>query len=204
MRRSAGCTATMCLAAAITATFHAPVTLARQSSVPAARGATWSAPTQVISPVVVASWIAERTGTGPERLQVLVLWRGAPGWFLRPGGVSGGGSGGRYEATLRYGDVQLTLGYDSARRVATVHGKIIEMAEDNVVFVDDVGAPTGPRVTGMTRVESAMPGSAGQIGLVLRQSPAIMSFLRCEVTSPDVRVQARLEGLCLQNIGVTR
>jgi hypothetical protein len=194
----------MCLAAAITATFHASVTLARQESRPGARGVTWSTPTQVISPVVVASWIAEHAGTGPERLQLLVLWRGAPGWFLRPGDVSGGGSGGRYEATLTYGDVQLMLGWDSARRVATVHGKIIEMAEDNVVLVDDVGAPTGPRVTGMTRVDSKMPGSAGQIGMVLRQSPEIVSFLRCEATSSDGRVQARLEGLCLQNIGVTR
>src|ERR1700676_5456671 len=117
MRRSVGCTATMCLAAGIPAPFHAPVTLARQSSRSAARGVTWSAPTQVISPVVLASWIAERAGTGPERLQLLVLWRGGPGWFLRPGGVSGGGSGGHYEATLTYGDVQLMLGWDSARRV---------------------------------------------------------------------------------------
>jgi hypothetical protein len=98
----------------------------------------------------------------------------------------------------------LTLGYDSSRRVADVHGKTVELAENNVAFVDEVDSPNGPRVIGVTRVESGMPGSAGQIGLVLQRSPQIMSFLQCDATSPDARVQQRLQGMCFQNIGVAR
>lgn len=163
-------------------------------------------PTQIMSPVVVASWITERSGDGVERLQLLVLWRGTPGWFLPEGGsgVSGGGSGDRYHATITEGDLQLTLDYDSSRRVATVHGKTIDISKDNVVFVDEVDSPTGPRVTGTMRVERAMPGSAGQIALVLRTSPEIMSFLRCEATTTDLRKRAVLERLCLENIGIRR
>lgn len=155
-------------------------------------------PTQIMSPVVVASWITERSGDGVERLQLLVLWRGTPGWFLPEGGsgVSGGGSGDRYHATITEGDLQLTLDYDSSRRVATVHGKTIDISKDNVVFVDEVDSPTGPRVTGTMRVERAMPGSAGQIALVLRTSPEIMSFLRCEATTTDP-AEARGAGTAL-------
>jgi len=53
-------------------------------------------------------------------------------------------------------------------------------------------------------IPRAMPGSAGQIGLVLRTSPEIMSFLRCDATTTDSRKQIALERLCLQNIGIDR
>jgi hypothetical protein len=159
----------------------------------------------MMSPVVVATWIAERQEGGSEQLQLLVLWRGAVGWFFKGGGlVSGGGSAGRYNTTIVYGGVRLTLDFDPSTRVATVQGTTLELGADNVVFVDDVDSPKGPRVTGTKRVERAMPGSAGQIGLVLRTSPEIMSFLRCDSTPPGARGQAFLEQLCLQNIGVSK
>jgi hypothetical protein len=169
-----------------------------------AQGTAASAPTQVISPVVVASWIAERAGSGEEQLQLLILWRGAPGWFLRPGGVSGNSSGGRYRSTITYGDVRLTLEYDSSKRVAVVHGRTVETADDNVVLVDDVDSPTGPRIVGTMRLDRRMPGSAGQIGLVLRKSPNIMAFLRCDATIADGHGRGLLERLCLENIGTDR
>jgi hypothetical protein len=87
---------------------------------------------------------------------------------------------------------------------ATIQGKQVTLAKDNVVFVDDVDVPDGPRVTGTMSVDRVMPGSAGQIGLVLKKSREIMSFLRCDATLPGVPGRAMLEGLCLQNIGVAR
>jgi hypothetical protein len=100
--------------------------------------------------------------------------------------------------------VWLTLDFDSARRIAIVQGKTLKLSENDVVFVDDVDTPTGPRVTATLRVERVMSGSAGQIGMVLRKSPEIMSFLRCEASVPDGYGRAYLEKLCLQNIGITK
>ena len=165
-----------------------------------------SMPTQVISPAVVATWVTEGSAGESDRLQLLVLWRGTPGWFLRPGGSSvyGGQSAGRYQQTITQGGFKFTLEYDSSKRVAVVNGKTIDLQDDNVVLVDDVDAAAGPRVTDTMRVDYRMPRSAGQIGLVLRASPEIMSFLRCDAKAPDGRGQAFLERLCLQNIGVDR
>jgi len=53
------------------------------------------------------------------------------------------------------------------------------------------------------RIESRMPGSAGQIGLLLRDSPEIKTFLRCDATSPDGLGKEFLERMCLQNLGVS-
>ena len=179
---------------------------AGQSSSPQALILFSSMPTRIISPAVVASWITERSVGGSERLRLLVLWRGTPGWFLRPGGsnVSGGQSAGRYHQTITQGGLTFTLEYDSSKQVAIVDGKTLHVGDRNVIFVDDVDSPTGPHIKGTMSIESRMPGSAGQIGLVLRHSSEIMSFLRCDAGAPDGRGRAYLERLCLQNIGVAR
>ena len=163
-----------------------------------------------MSPAVVATWITEQHGDEPVQLRIVILWRGTPGWFLRAGGSSvsdsGSASGGHQTSyqTIIQGGVRLTFDFDTATGVATVQGKMLDVREDNVVLVDDVDSPNGPRVSGTTRVTRPMPGSAGQIGLVLRTSPKIMSFLRCDAVVPDGPLKALVERLCVQNLGVAR
>jgi hypothetical protein len=162
--------------------------------------------TQVISPAVEISVITEGQADGTDNLELLVLWRGAAGWFLRPGSMTSGGgtSEGHSRLTIRRGDLQLTLEYDRPTRVVTIQGQPVRLAADNVVFVDDVDAPGGPRVTGTMQVTRAMPGSAGQIGLVLKESPEIMAFLRCDAALPDRPERGWLRRLCMENIGVEK
>jgi len=162
--------------------------------------------TEVISPTVEISVIADERADGTGELELLVLWRGAAGWFLRPGSLTAGRSTneGHSHLTINRGDLHLTLEYDRATRVVTIQGKPLTLGADNVVFVDDVDVRDEARVVGTMRVARAMPGSAGQIGLVLKQSREIMSFLRCDAKLPDVPERAWLAGLCLQNIGIAR
>jgi hypothetical protein len=162
--------------------------------------------TEVISPAVEISVMTEGRADGTDELELLVLWRGAAGWFLRPGSTTAGRStdAGHSVLTIKRGDLHLTLEYDRTTRVVTIQGKPLTLGADNVVFVDDVDVRDGPRVVGTMRVARAMPGSAGQIGLVLKQSREIMSFLRCDAKLPDVPERAWLAGLCLQNIGIAR
>jgi len=66
-----------------------------------------------------------RCPNGVEQLELLVLWRGMPGWFLGPGGSrwSGGGSAPYYTWITRiHGDrtLTLTLDYDSTKGFAVV------------------------------------------------------------------------------------
>jgi hypothetical protein len=160
--------------------------------------------TSVISPVVVAEWFASRQAS-TEQLELLVLWRGSPGWFLQPGGSGGSGSGanGPHYTWIKYGNVTLSLDFDPAKRTVTVQGKNLVLADNNVLFVDDVDGPTGPHLTGTMTIARPMPGSSGQIGLVLQKSPRIMSFLDCDAGSQSPHM-ALLEPLCLQNVGLVR
>jgi hypothetical protein len=159
--------------------------------------------TSPISPVVVAQWLTIRKGN-VEQLELLVLWRGTPGWFLQPGGS--GGSGGATNPSsnwIKRGDVTLSLDFDEVTRVAAVQGRAVTLNDNNVLFVDDVDGPAGPRVEGMISVVRAMPGSFGQIAPILRSSPRIMSFLRCDAGS-DSPQRAQLQPLCMQNVGAER
>lgn len=165
-----------------------------------------TSPSSVISPAVEASWFATGRG-GVEHLELLVLWRGTPGWFMEPGGSSGGSSGGNgvpLSSWINRGDVRLTVTFDPVKRVATVQGKRLDLADHNVVFVEDVDTAAGARVVKTMKVPSLMPGSAGQIGLVLKESPEIMTFLQCDATRADGRASGYLRQLCLQNIGIIK
>ncbi len=119
-------------------------------------------------------------GPVPATLELLVLWRGTPGWFLRP--ASGGGSvsfentveyprpgrdasrpeqargalAGRRRGstvTIRQGSVLLELRFDPESAIVYVQEHLVRLNEDNVVLVDDVDGPDGPQVAGTLRID---------------------------------------------------
>src|SRR5262245_60951053 len=47
-----------------------------------------------VSPSVLATTMYVMTEPGRGELELMVLWRGAPGWFMRGGGQTSGGSSG--------------------------------------------------------------------------------------------------------------
>ena len=173
----------------------------------------------------------EEGGAASATLELLVLWRGTPGWFLRPvfdagsvtfeggsavevpdGSVSfedravyprfgpdaprpdqgGGAPAGRRlgsMVTIRQGGVLLELRFDPQSAVAYVQEQPIRLNGDNVVLVDDVDGPAGPRVVGTLRID---PGfSVGRpdeppYGFedLLQRSEELFAFLRCDVPLP--------------------
>ena len=44
-----------------------------------------SSGSRVVSPAVAATWITKHRQAGDGELELLVLWRGSPGWFLEGG-----------------------------------------------------------------------------------------------------------------------
>jgi hypothetical protein len=159
--------------------------------------------TTPISPTVVATWVTERAGNDPEQLRLLVLWRGTPGWYLGHGGSIGGqSSGGRTQETLEYGDIRLTLDY-RARDTVAINGREVRLGTDNVVYVDDVDAPAGARVVRTSRIPSKMPGSAGQIGLAIRDAPDVVAYLQCDARASDAKRQMMIESVaaCVVSLG---
>ena len=115
---------------------------------PLARARSSGGATQWMSPSVVATWLTQRIDDGPEQLELLVLWRGAPGWFLRPGNEvrSENRSPTVQRHTIVYGEIRLTLDYDHSTRSVVVDGRTLTLDDHNVILVDEVNSSSGPRV----------------------------------------------------------
>ena len=162
---------------------------------------------RVLSPAVVATWTFHQDETGAAQLDLLVLWRGSPGWFTRGGGGGGGGGSGsrgrddRVVLTMqiRYGDVDLELVFDPVARMAQLDERQIPLGDANVILIDAVD--TLPQVVGTTRVESTIPESGRRIEMVLRRSNELLEYLRCDVRLSDPNAQEQMEFLCAQILG---
>jgi len=198
--RSATGSAVILLASCLVA--GAPAS-AQRNSPPVARSTPGA--TQVISPAVVATWFTEGDSDRGDFLQLVVLWRGSPGWFDAPGGMRGSSNATESQVSVTYGTVKLRVSFNSSQHSVAINDTHVDTGNANVIFVDNVDGPTGPQVVGTAQVMSAMPGSARQIGVVLRTSRAAMTFLKCDATSSEPSKQRAIEhNSCVKNLGVAR
>ena len=165
-----------------------------------------SSGTRVISPVALVTWVAHYGNDGAQVLDLIVLWRGSPGWFARGSGsgTSSGGSTSSFHSTIRYGGLDLQLEFEAQTRAVRIDGMRVELAGDNVILVDDVDMPGGLTVASTLRVDPSLPladNGYPRIEAVLRQSGEIVSFLRCDARMPDGRAQAVINSVCAQVVG---
>jgi hypothetical protein len=176
---------------------------------------------QVVSPVVMASWVARVERDGTRALVFLVLWRGSPAWFANGSGLgnrsSGGGDCRLYHSTIQRGDLQLQFEFDSQARLATIalapfdsrtglatiRKKQIELRDQNVILVDGVDEAKGPQIVSTLRVDSTLPpgDSPLWLGETLRRSQEIVSFLKCDTRMPDPLAQKAAEIVCASVLG---
>src|SRR5262245_41787455 len=154
--------------------------------------------TQVMSPTVVASWYVQQEPNQPNRLQLVVLWRGTPAWWRRGSCI---GSCGNADYVIQYGSVQLTLRYDPVKQTATVNGREIALHTDNVLYVDGVDTPDGPTVFRTSHIDPRMPGTFGQIGTMLGNSQEILDYMQCRARSGIPPVDGQLAPMCITNLG---
>jgi hypothetical protein len=140
------------------------------------------------SAVALVTWMFHRTEQGPDP-GLVVIWRGSPGWFYGKGssGGSGGGSRDAYNASLRYGDVDLSFSLTFQPRALKILETPVEIGANTVVLVDDVDGADGPRVVttlplDLSGITSGM--DLEQLGSILRESAQASAFLKCEVFLP--------------------
>ena len=165
-----------------------------------------SSATQVISPVALMTWATRFGHDGVHTLDLIVLWRGAPGWFMRggPQRSSSGGGTESFQSTARYGDVEVQVTLQTAKRIAEVQGQKVELGDANVILVDGVDTAGAATVVRTLRIDPAVPFSQDgrpRVEEVLRRSPEIVAFLQCQTAMPDGRGQAMIDLICAQVIG---
>ncbi len=125
--------------------------------------------------------------SGPVTLDLLVLWRGAPGWFLKPGGSAesgGGDSSGHVTVHAEKGGIALDVMLDTEKRVAQIAGNDVALGDANVVLVDSVDVAGGLTVLGTRTVTARIPVPPEGLADVFRDAPDLVPFLRCEARLP--------------------
>lgn len=131
-----------------------------------------------VSPSVLASVIT-RTTQGNERLELVVLWRGEPKWYLaKPGSRSGGEAKGVYVENHRYGNVVLDLAFDASAQTVSVLGHNVDVSRNaRALLVDGVDAGTRS-VTAVT-LSGVVKGTARDQLLSVLREVQVRQFLRC-------------------------
>ena len=122
-------------------------------------------------------------------LDLLVLWRGKPGWFQvvferGTGGsrTSGRGLKGKVSNREKYGDVTIAFDADFDQTTARIGQLTIDLTQANTVFIDNVEGEwkTSPSIW----TDPRLPLTGDWNLALARQSREVREFLRCDVPMP--------------------
>lgn len=207
---------TVCAEAILSGAVKAPATLHEIPTGPITNRAAGTAPPRVesipppgaqssgsgaLSGAVMGGWFLHAEDAGLFSLDLLVLWRGSPGWVMQgdTGGSSGGGANARRGMTVRRGPLSLYAAFETGPRRFQIEQVIKPLGDDNVVLVDEVDSPGGPRVVKTMRVDPAVPNK--RIDQLIAKSPELVAYLRCDAKLPDAQKQMMVDILCARYSG---
>lgn len=127
-----------------------------------------------VSPAVLVTWFGAPTASGGATLQLAVVWRGHAGW--QKGGIHGRSSMAYAARSIRsntgelrtlparparveysVGSTVISVEYDPWTQAARLLGRTVRLRQANVLLVDGVGDPKGPRLVGEAKAPSAIP-----------------------------------------------
>jgi len=162
---------------------------------------------RVASPAVVASWMSHENYVDGKATTLLVLWRGTPGWFTKGGGggsSGGGGSAGGAGGSSGYqyvseGGLTFTLEFDYDKKVVKILNQEISLTETNVVLVDFVDSTNGPAIVGYRWVDPVPPAQSSPVDpvvAVVKRTPELFEYLRCDLSLPDPVMNAMMPIIC--------
>lgn len=114
-----------------------------------------------------------------NQIDLLVLWRGAPGWLLGSERMTTSGTSSSRTLFLTYGPVHLDITFDRAQRIATIDGRQLTLPEPkNTVLVDGVG--TGKLTVSTIAADLSVDSANPLVADILKRSPEVVAFLRCD------------------------
>jgi hypothetical protein len=138
-----------------------------------------------VSPSVMATDMCTMSEPGKGTLELLVLWRGSPGWWRqRDGAASGGGGSGAggtmgaggspmvRSAWVSQGGVNLSVRFDPVSRVAWIQDKELPLQDANVVLVDGVDSAAGPQIIRTLRIDPDFDTAIDLPPAMLRARPS--------------------------------
>jgi len=173
------------------------------------RGGGGMSTARVVSPTVVASLRTHDNYADGSSTTLLVLWRGKPGWFAAGRSGSSGGSsasGGSAYQYFSYGGRTFSLEFDDDKKTVKILSEEISLKTANVinvVLVDFVDSAAGSAIVGYRSIEPGPPApplvqgaAADPIAGVIRRSPELYEYLRCDVSVQDPLMKAVMPVIC--------
>ena len=124
-------------------------------------------------------------------------------WCIQGNGNSAGGGthgGFGYWYSYRwatYGNITLTVEYDSARNTAKIRGREISLRDTNVVLMDGVDT-ANPTLIGSRWIDPQpfRTGDPVSNARLMKSSPELLDFLRCDLTLSDTAMQTIMALIC--------
>ena len=145
----------------------------------------------IVSSTVVATFCGHRQGAN-EMLDLLIVWRGAPGWFHNRHFGSGGGGFKQFGAGTRgyvamhqaYGDVTISFDADFDANTVTIGEQTVALDRMNTILVDKVDRPGVHQISAMRWTAPRLP-LGGDVNLILVQrSRELLNDLQCDIPMP--------------------
>ena len=150
-----------------------------------------SCQSSIVSSTVVATFCGHRQGDS-EILDLLILWRGRPGWFQRrePGGRTGGGgsrvlgagTNGVVSEHQTYGNVTIAFAANFDTKVATIGQSTFELGRLNTVLIDNVEGEW--HTSGTQWTDPRLPLAGDWNVALVERSRELLRYLRCDVLMP--------------------
>lgn len=146
----------------------------------------------IVSSTVVSSFCSHRQDTN-EMIDVVILWRGAAGWFQRgasgrygSGGstVMGSGTKGHVVQRATYGDIAIGFDADFDSNTIKLGERTIVLERVNTIFVDRVHESGAPRITVTRWTEPRLPLGADRHLMLARRSREVRDYLQCHIPMP--------------------
>ena len=154
-----------------------------------------------VSASVMVTFVTRRV-SDTHALEVLVLWRGTPGWSQPTGSSgsssSGGSSGGSWSERYSRGSFSFEISGDARTRTANILGRTLDLTKGNAILVEGADSPNGPQIARTLVVDTPLPNGANlnEILKVLGQVKELREYLRCGIPLPDPALQARIASMC--------
>jgi len=152
--------------------------------------------TNIVSATVVATYCSHRVGDD-EKLDLLILWRGQPGWFQRrgigPSGTRGsrtmgGGLNGQVSDYRTYDGVTVGFDADFDAGTVTIGNTQLPLAQVSTVLVDEVDSRAGPHLASGPHIAVTVKSAVDPNVVVIGRSDALVDYLQCEIPMPRVHM----------------
>jgi hypothetical protein len=153
--------------------------------------------------------MAHYEADGARTVDLLVMWRGSPGWFSRPGGdqssaSGGGGSGGVEHHRFSFGGLSFAVDLDFGAATAAIAGHTISLRDTNVVLLDRVDGGGRPELAAARLIDARVAEGGDPVTVLVKRNQELYDYLQCDRTLPDTgrpdaaAVQAMLAVVCGQ------